>query len=141
VVLAADALPATALLRAAGFELVIVTNQPDVARGSTRRADAEAINEVATGAMGIEAIYTCWHDGRGCACRKPKPGLLLAAARDLDLDLGASWLIGDRWTDIAAAAAAGVRSVLLERPYSWGRSRGELPPTTLAPDASAATIS
>ena len=102
-------------LRAAGYLLVVVTNQRGVARGLVSADDLEAIHEKLRGhfhAAGapLAAIYVCPHerDEVGCACRKPKPGLLLRAAEELDLDLSASLLIGDSPSDLAAARAAGV---------------------------------
>ncbi|HEV3449834.1 MAG TPA: HAD-IIIA family hydrolase [Acidimicrobiia bacterium] len=138
--LVGDAADATARLRDAGFALVVVTNQPDVARGITTRERVEGINELVRDRLQLDAVYACFHDGDGCACRKPKAGMLRAASLEMDLDLAASWLVGDRWVDIAAAAASGVRSVLLERPYSWRRAGGAEPPPGLAPDATTATF-
>jgi D-glycero-D-manno-heptose 1,7-bisphosphate phosphatase len=141
VVVSADAAPAAERLRAAGFALVLVTNQPDVARGKARREDVDAINARLVAELGLDAAYVCPHDNRdGCDCRKPRPGMLLDAARDLGLDLGASWLIGDRWVDVGAAAAAGVRSVLIDRPYSWRGTSSGGPPEGLEPTARVATL-
>ena len=125
--------------RAAGFSLVVVTNQPDVARGHMSRSDVDAINEWISSVLPIDATYVCFHDGTACNCRKPRPGMLFNAARDLDLDLRPSWMIGDRWVDIAAGAAAGVRTVLIKRTYSWrATSSGVKPPLislpTMSPD-------
>lgn len=114
---------ALARLRAAGFPLVVVTNQPDVARGTQIRQRVEEINAELRACLPLLDVLTCYHDQRdGCPCRKPKPGLLLAAARRWRLDCPRSYLIGDRWSDIVAGQAAGCHSVLLERPYS-GRDR------------------
>ena len=110
-------------LVAAGFVLVVVTNQPDVARGTQTRAGVEALNDLVRSALPVLEVLTCCHDNAdGCACRKPKPGLLLEAARRWGLDLGRSFMVGDRWSDVAAGAAAGCRTVLVETPYS-GRHR------------------
>ena len=79
---------ALAALRAAGFLLIVVTNQPDVARGTTTREAVEAINAALGAALPIDEFRTCFHDsGFGCDCRKPKPGALLAAAALHDIDL------------------------------------------------------
>lgn len=131
---------ALATLRAAGYCLVVVTNQPDVARGSTSRAEVDAINEVLRRELPLDAIYVCFHDGPACACRKPRPGLLLDARHDLDLDLRRSWMIGDRWVDIAAGAAAGIRTVLVERAWSWIATSSGAPPADLVPDHRVASI-
>ena len=120
---------ALSTLRAAGYLLIVITNQPDVARGTTTRSAVEAINEYISEVLPVDGVYTCLHDGDACSCRKPRPGLLLEAARDHDIDLVHSWLIGDRWVDIAAGRAVGVRTVLLERDYSWSStSQGAAPP-------------
>jgi D-glycero-D-manno-heptose 1,7-bisphosphate phosphatase len=110
---------ALARLRAAGYALVVVTNQPDVARGTLTRAAVQEINVRLCAELPLRDVFACYHDSADkCACRKPKPGLLLAAAEKWDLNLGASYLIGDRWTDIVAAHTAGCRAVLIETPFS-----------------------
>jgi D-glycero-D-manno-heptose 1,7-bisphosphate phosphatase len=123
------------LLREHGYVLVVITNQPDVARGTATRETVEAVNDHIRDLLPIDGVYTCFHDGDGCPCRKPRPGLLLEAADDHDIDLDRSWLIGDRWVDIAAGRAAGVRTVLLERNYSWSPTSQERPPPDLHADA------
>lgn len=121
-------------LREARFFLVAVTNQPDVAAGLVSRATADEINARVAAELGLDAVYMCPHDGAArCSCRKPKPGMLLAAARDHHLDLARSWLIGDRWVDVMAGRAADVRSLLLERPYSWRPTSAGPPPPDLQP--------
>jgi D-glycero-D-manno-heptose 1,7-bisphosphate phosphatase len=127
---------AVARLGAAGFVLVVVTNQPDVRRGLMSLGTATALTRRVVEVLGLDDGYVCPHDGPDrCPCRKPAPGLLLRAASDWGLDLTRSWLIGDRWVDIGAADAAGVRSILLERPYSWDPSGGGVAPPGLAPGA------
>jgi D-glycero-D-manno-heptose 1,7-bisphosphate phosphatase len=113
-----DAAPALARCKEAGYLLIVVTNQPDVARGRVARRVVEAINTAIGAALPIDGFLVCWHDDAdACACRKPKPGLLLEAARRHGIDLGRSFLIGDRWRDIEAGAAAGCRTVLIDRQY------------------------
>jgi D-glycero-D-manno-heptose 1,7-bisphosphate phosphatase len=130
-----------ARLGAAGWVTVVVTNQPDVARGLVDRREVDRMHERLRSEVAVDAIYVCPHDGReGCACRKPAPGMLHDAARDLGLDLAASWLVGDRWVDIASAAAAGVRSVLLEHPLSWNPTSSGSPDPALAPTARVASL-
>src|SRR5262245_38089554 len=115
---------AVARLRAAGFMLIVITNQPDVARGTMSRERALEITEFVVRELGLDAAYVCLHDGSdGCGCRKPRGGLLVEAARDSALELERSWMIGDRWVDVAAGREAGVRTVLLDRPYSWTATR------------------
>jgi D-glycero-D-manno-heptose 1,7-bisphosphate phosphatase len=127
---------ATLALHDAGFLLVLVTNQPDVARGDVIAATVDAINARVAALLGLDAVYLCPHDGAdACECRKPLPGMLHHAAGDLDIALERSWLIGDRWVDIAAGRAAGVRTVLVERPNSFDPTSAGPPPQDLAPDA------
>jgi D-glycero-D-manno-heptose 1,7-bisphosphate phosphatase len=114
----ADAAEALARLKGAGFLLVVVTNQPDVVRGNRTRADIEAVNAVLAARLPIDDIFVCWHDDADdCACRKPKPGLLLEAAARYSIDLPASFMIGDRWRDVDAGAAAGCRTIWIDRRY------------------------
>lgn len=113
-----DAAAALARLKAAGFLLLVVTNQPDVSRGNQSRAVVEAQNAVIKAELPLDDIFVCWHDDRdNCACRKPKPGLLLEAAARYSIDFPASFLIGDRWRDIDAGAAVGCRTILIDRHY------------------------
>jgi D-glycero-D-manno-heptose 1,7-bisphosphate phosphatase len=113
-----DAPAALADLKKAGFLLVVVTNQPDVARGAQSKAAVEEMNAALAAQLPIDDFFVCWHqDGDQCACRKPKPGLLLEAAKRHGIDLPSSFLIGDRWRDIDAGASAGCRTILIERHY------------------------
>ena len=133
-VIAPDAPAAVDRLRALGYVLIVVTNQPDIARGHTTQADVDAVHRALRAVLAVDDVLWCPHDGaEGCACRKPAPGMLLEAAERHGLDLSASWLIGDRWVDLAAARAAGVRPVLLERPWSWSRTGAGDPPADLVP--------
>ena len=103
------------LLAEAGFLRIVVTNQPDVSRGTQQRANVEAINRALAERLPLDDIRTCFHDTADCCeCRKPKPGLLLQAARDHDVELAKSFLVGDRAVDIAAGHAAGCTTVLVE---------------------------
>lgn len=112
---------ALASLAAAGFALVGVSNQPDVPRGLMTRAGVEAVNAQLVARLGLLAILTCFHDDPdACACRKPRPGLLLEAARRFEFDLARSVMVGDRWSDVLAGQAAGCRTILIETPYSRG---------------------
>ena len=109
---------ALARLREAGFWLVVVTNQPDVKRGRVTLASVETINAQVLRELPVHAIETCFHDTDDrCPCRKPLPGLLVDAARRLDLDLAASFLVGDRWRDIGAGQAAGCTTIWLRQPW------------------------
>ena len=103
------------LLRKKEFELVIVTNQPDVARGKTLKRVVEAIHMNLNARLRIHHFYTCFHDDADdCLCRKPKPGLLEQAAGELNLSLQNSFMIGDRWRDISAGQSAGCRCFFID---------------------------
>jgi D-glycero-D-manno-heptose 1,7-bisphosphate phosphatase len=105
-------------LRQSGFALVVVTNQPDVARGGQSADGVAAINSVLRHHVAVDAIYVCLHDNADdCVCRKPKPGMLLDAAADLSLDLERSFMVGDRWSDIAAGQSAGCTTVYVDNGY------------------------
>ncbi len=106
-------------LEAAGFALIVVTNQPEIARGSQSQAAVERIHARLLELLPLDEIVVCPHDdGDGCTCRKPKPGMLIDAAKRHGLALEASYLIGDRWRDVEAGQRAGCTSVFLDREYS-----------------------
>lgn len=114
----AEAPAALARLKAAGFLLIVVTNQPDVARGITRREDVETMHARLLAELPLDDCRVCFHDEYdACDCRKPKPGMLLSAARAHHIDLGESFMVGDRWRDVDAGAAAGCRTVWIDRGY------------------------
>jgi D-glycero-D-manno-heptose 1,7-bisphosphate phosphatase len=109
-------------LKKAGFLLVVVTNQPDVGRGTQSRDAIEAMHSKLRAAIpSLDAIEVCFHagatQGEPCDCRKPKPGMLLRAAAAYAIDLRASFFIGDRWRDVDCAHAAGCRSVFIDHGY------------------------
>ena len=105
-------------LKAAGFVLVVVSNQPDVARGTTARETVEAINAKLAESLPLDDFRMCYHDDAdGCDCRKPRPGLLLTAARDHGVNLGASFMVGDRWRDIEAGRRAGCKTLFIDYGY------------------------
>jgi D-glycero-D-manno-heptose 1,7-bisphosphate phosphatase len=109
-------------LKRARFLLLVVTNQPDVARGTVPRSAVEAIHDALRTILPLDGIYTCWHeDVDRCACRKPAPGLLLLAAREWNIDLERSFMIGDRWRDTAAGIAAGCRTIFVD--HGWSEKR------------------
>ena len=111
-------------LKRAGYLLVVVTNQPDVRRGVQTRAAVDAIHDRLRAELPIDAIYCCFHDDAdGCACRKPAPGLLLEAARERNIELAASFMVGDRWRDTEAGAAAGCRTAFVDCGYNERRPR------------------
>jgi D-glycero-D-manno-heptose 1,7-bisphosphate phosphatase len=99
-------------LKNAGYVLVVVTNQPDIARGTQVASVVDAMNEVIQRELGVDAVLVCPHDDvDDCACRKPKPGLLLEAIERFDIDRDRSFMVGDRWRDVAAGRAAGCRTI------------------------------
>jgi D-glycero-D-manno-heptose 1,7-bisphosphate phosphatase len=128
-------------LREAGFVIVAITNQPDVARGFLTAEAIDQQNALLQGTLSLDAVYVCPHDNaERCVCRKPRPGLLLEAAEDLDLNLTESWMIGDRWVDVAAADSAGVTPVLLQRPWSWDETSAGVAPDEFRRVASAESL-
>jgi D-glycero-D-manno-heptose 1,7-bisphosphate phosphatase len=115
---AGGAAEAVRAVRDAGWLAIVVTNQPDVARGTTTLESVQAINAAIATRLGVDAIYMCPHDSQdGCDCRKPKPGLLLQAARDHGVDLSRSVMVGDRVNDIACGRAAGCATIFLDAGY------------------------
>ena len=102
-----------------GFLLFVATNQPDVARGKQQRAVVDAINKRLAEALPLDGFYVCFHDDADeCECRKPKPGLLLAAAAEHGVSLAASYMIGDRWRDVETGQRAGCRTVWIDCGYA-----------------------
>jgi D-glycero-D-manno-heptose 1,7-bisphosphate phosphatase len=107
---------ALAQLREAGFLLIVVTNQPDVARGTQRRERVEAINDALKSALPLDEVVTSYEDGDSPR-RKPNPGMLLEAAERHRIDLARSFMIGDRWKDVEAGRRAGCRTVFIDYGY------------------------
>ena len=108
-------------LRDAGFLNIVVTNQPDVATGKAKREDVDAIHAELK-RLPIDAVKVCFHDdAKQCACRKPRPGLLLEAAEEFGIDLAVSCLVGDRWRDVGAAHAAGCTAYFVDYRYTERR--------------------
>ncbi len=105
-------------LRAAGFVVIVVTNQPDVATGVQSQEVVEAMHERLLSLGLCDAIKACFHtDSFHCACRKPKPGMLLEAALEWKIDLSRSYMVGDRWRDVAAGKAAGCYTYFIDYQY------------------------
>jgi D-glycero-D-manno-heptose 1,7-bisphosphate phosphatase len=114
-----DALEALSALRQHGFWLCVVTNQPDVARGTQRRTVVESMNALLRKALPIDDIYSCYHDDAdSCGCRKPKPGLLLTAAAEHNIAATGNYMIGDRWRDIDCGHAANCTTIFIDRGYN-----------------------
>ncbi len=105
-------------LHAHGYFLVVVTNQPDVARGACSKELVDSIHERLQGELQLDAILTCFHDQQHeCECRKPKPGLLFQASQELGIDLPLSFMVGDRWRDVEAGRRAGCRTFFVDYGY------------------------
>ena len=109
------------LLKDAGYVLIVVSNQPDVARGTTSKEAVEAINAYLVKNIPIDRFIMCYEDGDDSECRKPRPGMLYAGAREFDIDLSSSFMIGDRWRDIDAGIAAGCKTIYIDYKYSEKR--------------------
>jgi len=137
-----SAVEAVRLINQSGFKAIVVTNQAGVARGLFGEDLVEKIHAALREALRqkaalIDAFYYCPHhptEGlppyrQSCDCRKPAPGLFLQAARELNLDLSASWMIGDRYNDIEAAHRAGAKGILVKTGYGAAALSGEGPDT------------
>jgi len=113
-----DAATALARLNAAGYRLILITNQPDVARGTLDRSTVEAIHALLRSHLPLDDCFVCYHDDSDhCSCRKPQPGLILRAAEQYDIDVSKSFMVGDRWRDVDAGRAAGCRTIWIDRGY------------------------
>jgi D-glycero-D-manno-heptose 1,7-bisphosphate phosphatase len=124
-----EAIRAISLSALKSYKIVIVTNQSAVGRGLISLETADEINSRLVNLIHhhggqVEGVYMCPHKPEdGCFCRKPKPGLLLQAAKELSLDLHRSWMIGDAWSDVQAGQTAGVRRAIL---LKTGRGKEQL---------------
>jgi len=113
-----DVVRACRKLRQAGLLLIVVTNQPDIARGAQDREAVEAIHRELRWRLPVDDLLLCPHDdGDGCGCRKPAGGLLVEGARRWGVDLSRSVMVGDRWRDVEAGRAAGCSTVLVDHGY------------------------
>lgn len=105
-------------LHDAKYLLIVVTNQPDVARGVSKRVNVEKINAFIASKLQIDAIKTCYHDDSdACGCRKPKPGLLIEAANEYEINFSKSFMVGDRWRDIEAGSVVGCKTFFINYHY------------------------
>jgi D-glycero-D-manno-heptose 1,7-bisphosphate phosphatase len=143
---------AVRLANNAGYVVVVVSNQSGVARGLFGEADVETIHQhirehfQAESGATFDRFYFCPHHATegidryrvDCECRKPKPGMLLRAARELDLDLSRSWLIGDRASDIQAGLSAGCRTILVRTGYGKNVELPEGSPSLVCADLAGA---
>jgi D-glycero-D-manno-heptose 1,7-bisphosphate phosphatase len=149
------AIDAIRLLNRAGFAVVIITNQSGVGRGMyeedfVHQAHGVVDQRVTAGGGHIDGFYYCPHHPtaeieryrKDCDCRKPGPGMLHAAAEDLELDLSRSFAVGDKWTDVQAGNTAGAKGILVRTGYgrsSEASSRRHVEPAWIADDLIAAT--
>jgi D-glycero-D-manno-heptose 1,7-bisphosphate phosphatase len=118
-VVRAETIRACRQLHDAGLFLLVVTNQPDIARGIETWSNVQALNDELRRQLPLDDVRVCPHDDAdACECRKPRPGMLLDGARIWNLDLARSVMVGDRWRDVEAGNRAGCWKVLLERGYS-----------------------
>ena len=105
-------------LRTKRFKLIVITNQPDVARGKTTIDAVEKINRFLEQRLPIDDFYCCFHDDSDdCFCRKPREGAILRAAKAHNIDLKNSYMVGDRWKDIEAGERAGCKTIFLDYDY------------------------
>ena len=96
-----------------------VTNQPDVGNGNVKKETVEKMNAKLLSDLPIDSVKVCFHSqAEGCECRKPKPGMILEAAIDLQADIPKSYMIGDRWSDISAGKKAGCSTIFIDRNYA-----------------------
>lgn len=117
-----DAAAALGALKDAGFLLVVVTNQPDVGNGLVARATVEAMHRHLQDRLPLDGIMVCYHrQSDGCACRKPRPGMLRRAVREFGIDTTASYMVGDRWSDVVVGRSQGCYTVFIDRCYEEHR--------------------
>jgi D-glycero-D-manno-heptose 1,7-bisphosphate phosphatase len=110
---------AVRILKLNGFIPIVVTNQPDIARGKVEFETVVRFNKDLCQNLEIEHLYMCTHDDNDmCNCRKPEPGLIMKASADLHINLQKSFVVGDRWKDIAAGQAAGCRCFFIDYSYN-----------------------
>jgi len=105
-------------LKKKGYKVFIVTNQPDVSRGKIKKEIVIEMHKYLLSRVKPDDIFVCYHDDHDyCKCRKPKPGLLLDAAKKWNIDLKNSYIIGDRWKDIQAGKYAGCKTIFIDLNY------------------------
>jgi D-glycero-D-manno-heptose 1,7-bisphosphate phosphatase len=106
-------------LKSLGYLLLVVTNQPDVARGTQTAQVVNEINDYLKGVLRIDKVYSCMHDDRhNCDCRKPKSGMIIEGVKDFSLDINRCYLVGDRWKDIVAGQNVGIKTIFIDYGYA-----------------------
>ena len=114
-----DVTKALNLLKESEFLLIVVTNQPDVGRGTQKRETVEKMHTYLLNQLPLDDIYVCWHGQDGeCECRKPSSGMLVQAEKKYGIDFKQSYLIGDRWKDIDAGKSAGCKTIFIDYQYN-----------------------
>lgn len=120
-------------LKDEGFLIIVVTNQPDVARGWVSKDAVDLVNNFVKEHLGVLEVRACFHtEHDGCECRKPAPGMLVEAAASHQIDLSQSFMVGDRMSDIEAGKRAGCKTVLI--------GEGETGEVQVTPDFQAASL-
>ncbi|MDY0042782.1 MAG: HAD family hydrolase, partial [Desulforhabdus sp.] len=110
---------AVSMLKQYGYLVIVATNQPDIARSRMTRISLDTMTEKIYRSLSVDSVWVCPHDDTdGCGCRKPKPGMLLDAARVYGIDCGDSFMVGDTWKDMETGRAAKCKTILLDRPYN-----------------------
>jgi histidinol-phosphate phosphatase family protein len=136
-VIVPDALASLQDLKQAGFLLIVITNQPDIARGTQDPAAVESIHQALRQALPLDDFFVCVHDDSDhCDCRKPQAGLLLRAAEKHGIDLSRSFMVGDRWRDVEAGASAGCATVWID--YGYREKRPSVQPSATVDSVRAA---
>jgi len=133
------------ILQEAQFELFLISNQPDYAKGKTTLENLQKVHAKLDRILRSEGIrfreyYYCYHHPQGkvpeysfeCECRKPKPFFILKAAKHYSLDLSKSWMVGDRDSDIECGKAAGTKTIMIENPHSLKYRKSSQPDFTAA---------
>ena len=135
-----EAPAALSRLKAAGYLLVVVTNQPEVGRGLIPEEVLAEMHRRLLASLPVDSIKVCRHTAAdGCDCRKPKPGMLLASASELGISLPDSYMVGDRASDVEAGSAAGCRTVFIDLGYT-GEPKPESASFTVSSISQAADI-
>ena len=121
-----DSVRAVSELKKKGFLLICVTNQPDLKMGLLSASELDAINKCVASTYSLDKLYACVHlDSDNCDCRKPKPGMVMQAIKDFQIDIKSSFVIGDRWRDVEMAHSVGMKSYFIDYQY---KERRPLPP-------------
>lgn len=116
-----ESVQAIEIMKAAGFKVIVVTNQPDITRGKLSLADLKWMTNRTLSETDVDEVVVCPHDDcDNCDCRKPKPGMLLKHAEKWQIDLSLSYIVGDSWRDMAAGKAAGCTCILIDKEYNKG---------------------